>query len=110
MEKTQAAENMQAEATQAREKELLKARLRQRKYRKEHLKDGDDSRLQVILSPKAKSAMDLMAKHHDTTRKEILERVLLAAEKELLENLTDQQAERYRNGEPREPEEGLFSS
>lgn len=79
------------------EKKVLPGTLRQREYRRKHLKDGNDQRVQVILSPEAKLALDRMAKHHATTRKEILERVLLDAENALLETLDDEQAALYRD-------------
>lgn len=79
------------------EKKVLPGTLRQREYRRKHLKDGNDQRVQVILSPEAKLAMDRMAEHHDTTRKEILERVLLEAENALLKSLDGEQAALYRD-------------
>lgn len=80
----------------ATEKKVLAATLRQRKYRATHLKEGQDHRLQVILAPDAKLALDRLAKYHNATGKEILERVLLHAEADLLIDLSDEQAERYR--------------
>ena len=77
------------------EKKVLPGTLRQREYRKKHLKEGNDQRVQVILSPEAKLAMDRMAKHHATTCKEILEWVLLDAENVLLRKLDDDQAALY---------------
>lgn len=78
------------------ETEIPAGTLRQRKYRTAHLKEGNDQRLQVILAPDAKLALDRLAKYHNATGKEILERVLLQAEAELLIDLSDEQAERYR--------------
>lgn len=79
------------------EKEVLPGTLRQREYRKKHLKEGNDQRLQVILSPEAKLAMDRMAKYYTTTRKDILERVLLDAQDALLKKLNEEKAELYRD-------------
>lgn len=78
------------------EKKVSAGTLRQRKYRAEHLKKGNDARLQVILAPDAKLALDRMAKYYNASGKEILERVLLHAEADLLSDLSDEQAERYR--------------
>lgn len=78
------------------EKKVSAATLRQRKYRAAHLKDGKDQRLQVILAPDAKLALDRLAKYQNATAKEILEQVLLQAEADLLVDLSDEQAERYR--------------
>ena len=85
------------EKKKKKEKEVLPGTLRQREYRKKHLKEGKDQRLQVILSPDAKLAMDRMATYYITTRKEILERLLLAAEDALLQSLADGQAALYRD-------------
>ena len=79
------------------EKKIPAGTLRQRKYRAAHLKEGNDQRLQVILAPDAKLALDRMAKYHTATAKEILERVLLHAESDLLLDLSDEQAARYRS-------------
>jgi len=53
--------------------------------------------LQVILAPEAKLALDRLAKHQNATAKEILEQVLLQAESDLLLDLSDEQAARYRS-------------
>lgn len=79
------------------EKKVSAGALRQRKYRAEHLKKGNDARLQVILAPDAKLALARMAKYNNASEKEILEGVLLRAEADLLLDLSDEQAERYRS-------------
>ena len=50
---------------------------RQAEYRKRHMKEGSDQRLNVILGLDAKLALERMAKHGGVTNKSLLERVLL---------------------------------
>jgi hypothetical protein len=68
---------------------------RQAEYRKRHIKEGSDQRLNVILDLQAKLALERMAKLHDVSNKELLERVLLEAQSQLLANLNDEQQNRY---------------
>jgi hypothetical protein len=57
---------------------------RQAEYRKLHIKDGTDQRLNVILELQAKLALERMAKLRGISNKEMLERVLLADQTQLL--------------------------
>jgi hypothetical protein len=68
---------------------------RQAEYRKRHIKEGSDQRLNVILDLKAKQALDRMAKLHRVSNKELLERVLLAAQNQLLADMDGEQQARY---------------
>lgn len=68
---------------------------RQAEYRKRHIKDGSDQRLNVILDLDVKLALERMAKHHGVSNKTILERVLLDAQSNLLEYMNDEQQTRY---------------
>lgn len=68
---------------------------RQAEYRKRHIKEGSDQRLNVILDLQAKLALERMAKLHGVSNKELLERVLLEAQSQLLANLNDEQQNRY---------------
>ena len=68
---------------------------RQAEYRKRHLKEGSDQRLNVILDLAAKLALERMAKLHGVSNKELLERVLLETQSQLLANMNDEQQKRY---------------
>ena len=64
---------------------------RQAEYRKRRLKDGSDQRLNVILSLQARQALDMIAQHYGTTNKAAVERVLLEAQAQLDQQITDDQ-------------------
>lgn len=68
---------------------------RQADYRKRHIKEGSDQRLNVILDLDVKLALERMAKFHGVSNKTILERVLLDAQSRLLEDMEDEQKTRY---------------
>ncbi len=68
---------------------------RQAEYRKRHIKDGSDQRLNVILELQAKLALDRMAKHYGSSNKELLERVLLEAQSKLIAIMDGEQKTRY---------------
>jgi hypothetical protein len=68
---------------------------RQAEYRKRHMKEGSDQRLNVILALDAKLALERMAKHNGVTNKNLLERVLLEAQSRLLEDMDGEQQTRY---------------
>lgn len=68
---------------------------RQAEYRKRHLKEGSAQRLNVILELNAKLALERMAKYHGVTNKELLGRVLLDAQSQLLANMNGEQQNRY---------------
>ncbi|MDP2770548.1 MAG: hypothetical protein Q8O81_12035 [Giesbergeria sp.] len=68
---------------------------RQAEYRKRHIKEGSDQRLNVILDLDVKLALERMAKFHGVSNKSLLERVLLDAQSCLLENMNDEQQTRY---------------
>lgn len=70
---------------------------RQAEYRKRHIKEGSDQRLNVILDVKAKQALERMAQQAGVSNKELLERVLLAAQDQLLAQMNDEQQTRYYN-------------
>lgn len=69
---------------------------RQAEYRKRHIKEGSDQRLNVILDLQAKLALERMAKLQGVSNKELLERVLLAAQSQLLAAMDMAQQARYR--------------
>lgn len=71
---------------------------RQAEYRKRHIKEGSDQRLNVILDLQAKLALERMAKLHGVSNKELLERVLLAAQSQLMADMDGEQQARYRGG------------
>lgn len=68
---------------------------RQAEYRKRHIKEGSDQRLNVILDLQAKLALERMAKHHGVSNKTILERVLLKEQSRLLDDMDDEQQACY---------------
>lgn len=68
---------------------------RQAEYRKRHIKEGSDQRLNVILDLQAKLALERMAKLQGVSNKELLERVLLETQSQLLANMNDEQQNRY---------------
>lgn len=68
---------------------------RQAEYRKRHIKEGSDQRLNVILDVKAKQALERMAQQAGVSNKELLERVLLAAQDQLLAQMDDEQTASY---------------
>ena len=68
---------------------------RQAEYRKRHMKEGSDQRLNVILGLDAKLALERMAKHDGVTNKSLLERVLLETQSRLLEDMDGEQQTRY---------------
>ena len=68
---------------------------RQDEYRKRNIKEGTDQRLNVILDQETKLALERMAKHYGVTNKELLNRVLLAAQKKLVASLDDTQKVEY---------------
>lgn len=70
---------------------------RQAEYRKRHIKEGSDQRLNVILDVKAKQALERMAQQAGVSNKELLERVLLTAQDQLLAQMDDEQQTRYYN-------------
>ena len=71
---------------------------RQAEYRKRHMKEGSDQRLNVILGLDAKLALERMAKHGGVTNKSLLERVLLETQSRLLEDMDGEQQTRYYDG------------
>lgn len=73
---------------------------RQAEYRKRHLKDGSGQRLNVILEEDAKLALERMAKLHGVSNKEELQRLLLAAQSQLLAKMDDEQQARYYSNIP----------
>lgn len=68
---------------------------RQAEYRKRHLKDGSGQRLNVILDLQAKLALERMAKYYGVSNKELLERVLLDTQRQLITNMDGEQQTRY---------------
>ena len=68
---------------------------RQAEYRKRHMKEGSDQRLNVILGLDAKLALERMAIHGGVTNKSLLERVLLETQSRLLEDMDGEQQTRY---------------
>lgn len=68
---------------------------RQAEYRKRHIKEGSDQRLNVILGLDAKLALERMAKHFGVTNKNVLERLLLEAQSRLIEDMDDEHQTRY---------------
>lgn len=68
---------------------------RQAEYRKRHIKDGSDQRLNVILDLQAKLALDRMAEHYGVSNKELLERVLLETQSKLIAGMDGEKKTRY---------------
>ena len=68
---------------------------RQAEYRKRHIKEGSDKRLNVILGLDAKLALERMAKLHGVSNKELLERVLLETQCQLIADMDGEQQTRY---------------
>ena len=68
---------------------------RQAEYRKRHIKEGSDQRLNVILDLQAKLALDRMARLHGVSNKELLERVLLETQSKLIAGMDGEQKTRY---------------
>ena len=68
---------------------------RQAEYRKRHIKEGSDQRLNVILGLDTKLALDRMARHFGVSNKELLERVLLERQSQLVANMDGEQKTRY---------------
>lgn len=73
---------------------------RQAEYRKRHLKEGSDQRLNVILGSAAKLALERMAKLHGVSNKELLERVLLETQSQLIADMDGEQQARYYSHTP----------
>ena len=73
---------------------------RQAEYRKRHLKEGSDQRLNVILDLAAKLALERMAKLHGVSNKELLERVLLETQSQLIADMDGEQQARYYSHTP----------
>lgn len=71
---------------------------RQAEYRQRRLKEGSDQRLNVILDLHAKLALERMARHYSVTNKKVLERLLLEAQSQLLEQMDGQQQSDYYDG------------
>lgn len=71
---------------------------RQAEYRKRHIKEGSDQRLNVILDVKAKQALERMAQQAGVSNKELLERVLLAAQSQLIKDMNGEQQTAYYDG------------
>ncbi|MCB1629446.1 MAG: hypothetical protein KDI51_01390 [Xanthomonadales bacterium] len=62
---------------------------RQRAYRQRHLSDGTASRLDVLLNSHAADALERLARHAGTSKREILESLLIDAEVVVLDRLPD---------------------
>ena len=75
---------------------------RQAEYRKRHMKEGSDQRLNVILDLHAKLALERMAKHYGVTNKAMLERALLAAQSQLIKDMNGDQQSAYYDGKTAE--------
>lgn len=73
---------------------------RQAEYRKRHIKEGSDQRLNVILGLDAKLALERMAKLHGVSNKELLERVLLETQSQLIADMDGEQQARYYSHTP----------
>ena len=68
---------------------------RQAEYRQRRLKEGSDQRLNVILDLHAKLALERMARHYGVSNKELLERVLLATQSQLIADMDGELQARY---------------
>jgi hypothetical protein len=73
---------------------------RQAEYRKRHLKEGSDQRLNVILGLDAKMALERMAKLHGVSNKELLEQVLLETQSQLIADMDGEQQACYYSHTP----------
>jgi hypothetical protein len=56
-------------------------------YRQRHLKEGTDCILSAIVSAHCKAALSRLARHHGTTQRALLERLVAEAEGELVAGL-----------------------
>jgi DNA-directed RNA polymerase specialized sigma subunit len=73
---------------------------RQAEYRKRHIKEGSDQRLNVILGLDAKLALERMAKLQGVSNKELLERVLLETQSQLIAEMDSEQQAHYYSHTP----------
>jgi hypothetical protein len=73
---------------------------RQAEYRKRHIKEGSDQRLNVILDLQAKLALERMAKLQGVSNKELLERVLLETQSQLIAEMDSEQQTHYYSHTP----------
>jgi len=64
---------------------------RQRAYRECHLQsvDGLGERLNMVISVHAKACLKRLARHHGQSQRQVLEALLVAAERAVLEGLAD---------------------
>lgn len=70
---------------------------RQRAYRQRRPEAGDNGerRLQCWLSTSAKLALDRLAGHHGTSKRAVLERLILEADKAATSDMTDKEFDAY---------------
>ncbi|MBT9491333.1 MAG: hypothetical protein IV107_03075 [Paucibacter sp.] len=75
---------------------------RQRNYRLRHLKDaeGNGQRLNVIVEAPVKRALERLSTCYDVTQRTMLERLLLGAERDLLDEGQSSQVEALRSNAP----------
>jgi len=60
---------------------------RQRAYRRRHLVEGQGERLNLIVGVSVKRQLERLARHHRQTQRQVLERLLSAAETAVLNEL-----------------------
>lgn len=73
---------------------------RQREYRQRRPEAGDNGerRLQCWISTRAKLSLDRLAAHHGTSKRTILEALLLAAAANVTEPMSDEEFNDYIDG------------
>jgi len=67
-------------------------------YRQKHLKDGDQERLQAVVSLHTKRALERLSRHLGLTQAATLDQIISEAQKTLLSGLSgEEQAHYYRD-------------
>lgn len=68
---------------------------RQAAYRQKHLLEGTDERLNMVLSVSAKRQLERLSKHYGVTQRQMLERLLSQADRDLVVTLTPSEESAY---------------
>lgn len=73
---------------------------RQAEYRERHLKaeEGSGARLNTLVTYTAKRSLDRLANHYGVTRKTMLERLIQAAENDVIGTLSGEKQSQYYDG------------
>ncbi|MDN5871537.1 MAG: hypothetical protein L0H73_12540 [Nitrococcus sp.] len=62
---------------------------KQRAYRQRHLSGGTGEIIKTVVSVSTKRQLERLARHHGVTRRAMLERLLAAAEREVVSGIAD---------------------